>query len=111
MCIGKNFDMQNYGSYNEGKSKAITDLRDVMATLKYDIWESEPQLKRSELVGDEWENYIKDRLAEWPYFSVKYIDDLTYHPKNITPYDEAFAHLSIITPTAQNAFLFNKRIE
>lgn len=111
MCIGKNFDMQNYGSDNGGKSKAITDLRDVMATLKYDIWESEPQLKRSELVGDEWDNYIKDRLAEWPYFSVKYIDDLTYHPKNITTQDEAFAHLNHIQPTQQTAFLFNKRLK
>lgn len=109
--IGENFDVQNYQSDNEGKSKAIANLRDAMATLKYEIWESEPILNRSELVGDEWDNYIKDRLAEWPYFSVKYIDDLTYHPKNITTPDDAFVHLNIICPTKQNAFLFNKRLK
>ena len=108
--IGHNFDMQNYGTNSIAKAKAISDLRDIMATLKYDIWESEPRLKRNELVGDEWDRYIKDRLAEWPYFSLEYIDGMIYKPKNITTSEEAFKHLNTIRPTMQNAFLYNKRM-
>lgn len=109
--IGANFDVQNYGSDNYEKSRAITDLRDTLATLKYEIWESEQPLNRNKLQGDEWDNYIKERLSEWPYFSVKYIDDLTYQPKNITSFNDAFSHLTSINPTMQNAFLFNKRLK
>lgn len=54
---------------------------------------------------------IKARLAEWPYFSLEYIEGMIYKPKGSTPYNEAFAHLNTITPTMQNAFLFNKRLK
>lgn len=109
--IGKNFDMQEFGSDSVEKQKAITTLRDVLATLKWEIWETEPQLKRNEMSGNEWDEYIRDRLAEWPYFDLDYIDGMIYKPKNITTNEQAFVHLSTICPTMQNAFLFNKRME
>jgi hypothetical protein len=43
--IGKNFDMNLYGDTLEEKTKAITDLKDTLATLKWEIWESMPLQK------------------------------------------------------------------
>lgn len=107
--IGKNFDMQQYGTDVTEKSRAISTLRDVLASLKWEIWESEPPLVRKELNGNEWDEYISTRLAEWPYFTLDYIDDMIYKPKNIVHYSEVFAHLNNMNPTNQNAFLFNKK--
>lgn len=108
--IGNNFDMNAFGPNIIEKSKAIESLRDVLATLKWEIWESETILKRKNLSGDEWDNYISARLAEWPYFSLDYIDGMIFKPKNITTYEEVFAHLNTVYATVQTAFLFNKRL-
>ena len=109
--IGKNFDMQKFGFDNSEKSRAIESLRDVLATLKWEIWETEPQLIRQKMNGNEWNEYVNARLAEWPYFSLEYIDGMIYKPKNVTTYEEAFEHLNNINPTMQNAFLFNKNLK
>lgn len=109
--IGKNFDMQTFGSDSAEKARAISSLRDVLATLKWEIWETEPILKRNELLGNEWDDYIKARLGEWPYFSLEYIDGMIYKPKNITSYNNVFAHLNTIKPTMKNCFLFNTRLK
>ena len=108
--IGENFDMLNYGNNVEDKSIAINDLRDTLATLKWEIWESEDILIRSELKGDEWEKYVADRFKEWPYFNEEYIDGLVYKPKNVTKRDEVYAPIKKLVPNKNNAFLFNKRL-
>lgn len=106
--IGENFDINVYGDGVLEKSRAIGDLRDELATLKYEIWETAPA-KRTELAVDEWEQYIEQRLSEWPYFNLDYIAELIYHPKCITPAADAFAHLDKLMPHKENAFLFRKR--
>ena len=108
--IGKNFDVQVFDEDDKGKSKAITILRDVLATLKWEIWANQPLQKRSDLKGNEWEEYVKARLAEWPYFDLDYIDGMIYKPKNITTYEMAFEHLEFLKPNENNAFLFDKRL-
>ena len=108
--IGSNFDMQKFGSEPEEKLKAINALRDVLATLKWEIWETEPLTKRCDIFGDEWDNYISDRFKEWPYFNLEYIDGLIFKPKNVVEYRVAFGHLNNVSVNACNAFLFNKRL-
>lgn len=108
--IGENFDVLNYGNNVEDKSIAINDLRDTLATLKWEIWESEDILIRSELKGDEWKKYVADRFKEWPYFNEEYIDGLVYKPKNVTERDEVYAPIKKLVPNKNNAFLFNKRL-
>lgn len=108
--IGKNFDMQVYGEGAIEKSRAITDLRDTLATLKWEIWESEKCLIRKELNGDEWEKYVEDRFNEWPYFNSQYIDGLVYKPKNVVEHDEVYAPLKKLIPNKNNAFLFDKNL-
>lgn len=102
--IGKNIDMLQFGSSKEEKSKAIEYLRDTLATLKWEIWETESQ-RRSELGGNEWTQYQEERFREWPYFSLEYIEPLIFKPKGITAPTEAFEHLSNLLPNRNNAFL------
>ena len=108
--IGKNFEMSLYGEGNQEKTRAITDLRDTLATLKYEIWETEPQVSRSSIDSTEWEDYKKERFKEWPYFNEEYIEGLIYKPKNINSNEEAYAHLKKLVPNKNNAFLFNKKL-
>ncbi len=108
--IGSNFDMNTYGNSIEDKYKAIGDLRDTLATLKYEIWETEKH-NRSSIKEDEWNQYVQERLAEWPGFSEEYIDSLIYRPKDVVTNDEAFVHLRKLQPKAANAFLWNKRLK
>lgn len=76
--IGENFDMSRYDS---DKALAITELRDTLAALKWEIWESQSIRHRKEVDADEWNAYVTDRFREWPYFNLAYIDGLIYKPK------------------------------
>lgn len=79
--IGENFDMRTYGADISEKLNAINTLRDILATLKWEIWETEPQLKRCEIGNEEWNKYIDSRFREWPYFNLEYINSLILKPK------------------------------
>ena len=108
--IGFNFDMNSYGSGVSEKTRAITDLRDTLATLKYEIWETEKMLIRSTLNGNEWEQYIEERFKEWPYFNEQYIDNLIYKPKDVAVREEVYEPIKQLTIHKNNAFLFDKRL-
>lgn len=90
-------------------SEAITDLRDTLSTLKWEIWESEESLVRKELDGDEWEKYVEARFKEWPYFNQEYIDGLVYKPKGVVTPKEAFSFMEELKPSKENAFLLRKK--
>ena len=106
--IGANFDINAYGDDVAEKSRAIKDLRDTLAALKYEIWETVPA-KRSEIAPDEWAQYTEARFREWPYFSLDYIAGLIYKPKGVTAPQDAFAHLDSLIPSRENAFLWRDR--
>lgn len=108
--IGKNIDMLKYGLEKTEKENAITELRDIMATLKWEIWESESTLNRSEITADYWDDYVSDRLSEWN-FTYNQIEELIYKPKNIYKAQDVFVHLKNITPSSKTAFLFNKKLK
>lgn len=110
ITIGRNFDMSVYGDNPVEKTRAITDLRDTLATLKWDIWETE-FTKRESIKNDEWEKYIDDRFKEWPYFSLEYIDRLIYKPKDIVDSKEVYGFVKKMVPNKNNAFLYDKRID
>lgn len=109
--IGRNFDMLDYGPGEMEKTRAITDLRDTLSTLKWEIWESEEPVKRENLTGNEWEEYISERFKEWPYFNEEYINGLIYKPKNVVTREEVYAPVKKLVPNKNNAFLFNKRLK
>lgn len=106
--IGKYIDMNYYGVGSDEKSKAITELRDTLSTLKWEIWEREPIANRKNMIGNEWDKYVETRFKEWPYFNLEYIDGLIFKPKNIISYEDAFEHLQHLIPRKENAFLFRR---
>lgn len=106
--IGENIDLSEYGESKEEKAKAINYLRDVLATLKWGIWETEHH-NRNEIQQTEWDDYISVRLNEWTYSGLEYIERLVFKPKGIYSRDDVFKHLDRIIPSKANAFLFSKR--
>lgn len=101
--IGQNFDMQVYGFDSIEKSRAINNLRDILSTLKWEIWETEPMLKRNKVDSDEWNNYVEKRFSEWPYFNLEYIEGMTYKQKNVMSRQEAFEFMNQLEPNRRNA--------
>lgn len=81
--IGQPFDMNLYGKSNEEKTAAVNALTDALATLKYEIWCTEPMKKRKKLDMSSWDKFKEKRYKEWPYFSDEYIADLTFKPKQV----------------------------
>lgn len=102
--IGRNFDFNIYGDSYEEKTRAINDLRDTLATLKWEIWETEKATRES-LDYKVWEEYINERFAEWPGFNKAYIQSLIFRPKNVvTPKDvfEQLMNLDLENATRDN---------
>ena len=48
-------------------------LRDVLATLKWEIWEHYPREKRTDIPENYYHNFLTERLAEWPQFNMEII--------------------------------------
>lgn len=108
--IGSIFDVTKYiHQYSDEfalKTVAITDLRDEMATLKWEIWEYRQPCKRSDLPQDYFDSFVDERLKEWYGFTYEDVREREFHPKNITEPKYVFAHLRSIIPNKRNAFLF-----
>ena len=109
IAIGANIDISDYGEGDKEKARAITDLRNVLATLKWDIWEKH-QARRKDIPEDWYAKWCEARFREWSYFSLNYVDELVYKPKGIINSDEAFAFMNKLIPCRENAFLFKKRL-
>lgn len=56
----------------ETKDKKIGEITDIMATLKWEIWERFPMEKRRESMREEWEEEVLRRLADYPKLDYEY---------------------------------------
>ena len=56
----------------DNKKIMIDNLRDTLATLKWQIWEQIPSVSRMDIQDDEWENEVKRRLAEYHEYDYDY---------------------------------------
>ena len=56
---------------NINKKKLNCELRDMLATLKWQIWEREGLKKRSDISDYYWENFIEQRRREWKEYSLR----------------------------------------
>lgn len=92
-------------------SAALTErLRDGLATLKWEIWETQPLQSRSALP----ENYREQRIREFekkifPYDTLESVERTRYHTKAEIEQKEVEAHLDRLIPCKENAFLFRKK--
>lgn len=99
--IGKNINV------NELNSNKLKQLRDTMATLKWEIWEQFEIEKRSEIPDDYYEKFLRDRLNEWPQFNMQIIKNREFKEKNIVNKNEVFNFMNnILNINDNNIFLF-----
>lgn len=87
------------------KIKANTIMRDILATLKYEIWETKGIEKRKDIPEDYWDNFISDRLKEWPGYSMQEQIDSVYHPKGKLEQEQVKNDLKAIKINDNNNFL------
>ena len=123
--IGKNTKVPEPLSITEQQKEEYIEeqkrkLRDEMAKLKWEIFESKGIEKR-ESVGDYseiYKNFVTTRFDEW--FDKKtgqnfYNEDIVFRrtrkAKNVTLSKEAFSHLKKLNLNKNNAFLISKNVE
>lgn len=119
--IGENFKVSNNSEFAtmEDEKRYIEEkkieLRDVFATLKWDILEVGPKLSRDSIGSYEeaYHDFVRTRLDEWknpktkqPYYSEELVKYRTFRPKGFSFFEDVFSHLRGIKLTKENAFLF-----
>lgn len=96
--IGKNYVPAN----KEGSTR---ELRDIMATLKYEIWEREGMTHRSDIPYDYWEKFLKERVSEWPGYDMHAQVTDTFIPKYKKEYFAVLKDMRKLKITEKNCFL------
>ena len=107
--LGKNI---SYDGCNYEDHFHLTDeLRDHMSSLKWELIEHFPAIRRNELPDTAYEDFMKSVITP-NIESVMTVDEVraaVFHPKGITDPAEAFAFLDRLIPCQKNAFLFDKQ--
>lgn len=111
--IGENFEVSKYipnGNYNkETEAQAKSALRDVMASLKWEIWENANTTQRNEISSANYEEIVDKRLSEFPVYTREVLKHRTYREKNETPPEEVYQFVKKLNPSKENAFLLRKK--
>lgn len=93
------------------------ELRDILATLKWQIMETIPSVKRTDLgtYEEELENFQSEILNEWvnpktgiPYYNLEIIKHRTFKPKNVSLAADVYKYFKDIKLNKNNAFMFRK---
>lgn len=93
-------------SQEDSKAEAITALRDTMATIRWDFWESYGIFRRDDSdIGAEQKKLLYS-VEEYPTIGWEYESSCIYHPH--TEPQDVFAHLDKLIPCKENAFLLRK---
>lgn len=50
----------------DGKQEKFEELKEAMATLKWDIWETFPVESRNDIKLDEWDKVVEERTIDYP---------------------------------------------
>ncbi len=90
--------------------KLTTELRDVMASLKWEIIEKLPSVSRQEIKASAYDDFVNEVLAMDASYTWT-VDDIKasmFHPKGEANPEDVYAFMDKITPSSKNAFLFNK---
>lgn len=86
-----------------------SDLRDVLATLKWEIMEKFPATARDEISYDYGKKFLDDIMSETEGgYTVEEIIRTSYKDKSIVLPEEAFAFLNDLNINDNNSFLFNR---
>lgn len=88
---------------NDDKRKKFEELTEAFSTLKWEIWEQFPVMKR-ESINMGWDREVRGRLDAYPKLDYEY--EKSVIRKIYTEPEEAFAFLHSLKPCRENAFLF-----
>lgn len=91
------------GDCLENKARAIRDLRDTMATLRWDLMCHQPLLHRGDITPVQLQKEMYRVIDEYPPLDWEYESSCIYHPQpgvEIVP--------SGLVPRRENAFLLRK---
>lgn len=91
---------------NAKKIDCINELRDAMATLRWEVWEKYKNFNYSEVTKEQFDLELQKAYKDYPKLDKEYEKNLIL--KKYTTYDEAFAHLKDINYNINNAYLLRK---
>lgn len=111
--VGNNFDVKEYMDLDteplhKVKIKVIQYLRDELASLKWDIWESVAPLNRSLLPDDYFEKFIQDKIGQWPTLTLEDFTKAICRDKESASPEEVFEPIKKLEYKKETAFLFYK---
>ena len=94
---------------------ALRELRDSLATLKWEIMERYGTSTREGLLhgrvpADYWNDHIEDYIAKQKVYEREEESHAHFMDKDDVEQIQAFEHLSALVPCTENAFLFNKTL-
>ncbi len=113
--LGEAYQVDQYCG-EQSERELTEDMRCRMISLFYDILDQKPLVSRTSIAPDHHE---RDVLARCRAYSVAKKDPdayirnesrFLYVPKDLVTPSEAFAHLAELSPSLNNAFLFDKRL-
>lgn len=74
--VGEEFSVEDIE-----ENDAVQLVRDTLATLKWEIWETFPREKRKDIPDGYYENFLKERVSECAGFTVELVQGRTYKDK------------------------------
>lgn len=116
MVKGK-FTKKTYGDLSENNNQehllkkqiklaANRELRDRLATLKWEIWEKEGIFERKSIPYDYWKVFIDERCAEWAGYSMDEQIRNGCFPTDKREYNNMLQEICCMKIHKKNAFLF-----
>lgn len=107
--VGKNYCIPKNSPKSADELNA--DLRDTLATLKWEIMEQQGVLCRKSIPAGYLDDFQAEIVGRCNYgygFSLEDALKEAFHDKTITTQEQAFVHLARLVPSTSNAFLFGK---
>ena len=106
--IGKNFEPQTMIKNGCSKAEVKERLKELMATLKWEIFESVDHAKREDFAEDYYEKYIQAKMQEWPGFTLDEVREKAFINKNRIESTDVFKPIDELILTKENSFLLRK---
>lgn len=92
---------------NKDKKEAIDELRDTMATLKWNLWEMFPPVKREDIEENYHEKYLERIYGEYPKLDPEFEKQTIL--KNGDTEEEVFSFMDNLDLNRNNAFLLSRK--
>ena len=108
--VGKNYRIPKGNP--KSTDELNSDLRDTLATLKWEIMEKQGILRREDVPTDHLDVFQAEIVGRCNYgygFSLQDALNEAFHDKHIYSPEKVFAHLNDLIPSKENAFLFRNR--